>query len=233
MLRDIGIPLLAVTGRSHNSFHRLVEGLRVEGNFCILDGGATVARATTAEQIDAVFVQGLAPATVRVLAQEVGLLANQIYCENKPLPLTPIELQQKLDDETALTAIIPSFFIVFDVGKGPEVLARLVTLAPQLAIKHTSIMRFQNSPTLSCVQVLSANVDKQFGVIKMLELAGSAGQRTLAIGDNVNDIPLFRVADVRVAMGNAPDELKFLADWVAPPVEQHGYVKALRHFGLI
>jgi hydroxymethylpyrimidine pyrophosphatase-like HAD family hydrolase len=38
---------------------------------------------------------------------------------------------------------------------------------------------------------------------------------------------------LRFAMGNAPDELKDLADWVAPSVEEHGFAVAMERYGLI
>lgn len=79
-------------------------------------------------------------------------------------------------------------------------------------------------------------MDKQFGVEQMLRCADLSDRRVLVIGDGTNDIPLFAAAGsegVKVAMGNSPGELKDLANWVAPSVEDHGFAVAMERYGLI
>jgi len=49
----------------------------------------------------------------------------------------------------------------------------------------------------------------------------------VAIGDNMNDISLFEHAGYRVAMGNAVDELKSIADFVTDSVEEQGIIKVI------
>jgi HAD superfamily hydrolase (TIGR01484 family) len=44
----------------------------------------------------------------------------------------------------------------------------------------------------------------------------------MVVGDGGNDLPLFELAGWRVAMGNASEELKAAADWVAPSVDEDG-----------
>jgi hypothetical protein len=53
-----------------------------------------------------------------------------------------------------------------------------------------------------------------------------------AIGDNLNDLPMFSRARVSVAMGNAPDEVKREATLVTSTNDQEGVAWALRHLGL-
>ncbi|MEN9208589.1 MAG: Cof-type HAD-IIB family hydrolase [Gloeomargarita sp. GMQP_bins_120] len=59
------------------------------------------------------------------------------------------------------------------------------------------------------------------------ELLGLRREEVVAIGDNYNDLEMLQYAGVGIAMGNAPDEVKKQADWVAPSVEQDGVVAAL------
>ena len=49
----------------------------------------------------------------------------------------------------------------------------------------------------------------------------------LAIGDGLNDLPLFEAAGTKVAMGNAYDELKALADDITLDVENGGVAAAI------
>lgn len=53
-------------------------------------------------------------------------------------------------------------------------------------------------------------------------------EQVMAIGDNFNDLEMIQYAGIGVAMGNAPPDLKPLADWVAPDVESDGAVAAYR-----
>ena len=53
---------------------------------------------------------------------------------------------------------------------------------------------------------------------------------TLTIGDQNNDIELLRAGGVKVAMGNATDELKSCADYVTDSVSNDGFVKAIDKF---
>jgi Cof subfamily protein (haloacid dehalogenase superfamily) len=53
-------------------------------------------------------------------------------------------------------------------------------------------------------------------------------ERILVIGDSHNDISMFKVAGMAVAMGNAPGEVKAAADLVAPSNDEDGVAWVLR-----
>jgi Cof subfamily protein (haloacid dehalogenase superfamily) len=55
----------------------------------------------------------------------------------------------------------------------------------------------------------------------------------IAVGDSWNDIEMFEVCGVSVAMGNARPELKVLADFVTTDVLDDGIAHAFRRLGLI
>lgn len=64
------------------------------------------------------------------------------------------------------------------------------------------------------------------------EVLNLNGKNTIAIGDNFNDLEMLHYAGLGVAMGDAPSEVKAIADWVAPNVEADGVVAALEKFVL-
>ena len=53
---------------------------------------------------------------------------------------------------------------------------------------------------------------------------------TLTIGDQNNDIALLKAGGIKVAMGNATEELKSIADYVTDTVYNDGFVKAMKKF---
>ncbi|MCR4419141.1 MAG: Cof-type HAD-IIB family hydrolase [Clostridia bacterium] len=59
---------------------------------------------------------------------------------------------------------------------------------------------------------------------------GVAREEVMAIGDSFNDVEMFRYAGLAVAMGNAREEIKAAADYVAPPNEEEGVAAVLEQF---
>ena len=55
----------------------------------------------------------------------------------------------------------------------------------------------------------------------------------MAFGDGSNDIGMLKAAGIGVAMGNADEKVKAVADYTTTADTDHGIVNALRHFGLL
>ncbi|MEZ4682534.1 MAG: HAD family hydrolase [Caldilineaceae bacterium] len=72
------------------------------------------------------------------------------------------------------------------------------------------------------IEGMALGVDKGTGLLKLCELLAIDPARTLAIGDNDNDIPMLKAAGYAVAMGNATPGLKVVADWIAPTIAEDG-----------
>lgn len=62
------------------------------------------------------------------------------------------------------------------------------------------------------------------------ELLGINSHNVMTIGDNFNDVEMLEYAGLGVAMGDAPDGVKAIANWIAPSVEADGVAVALEKF---
>lgn len=62
---------------------------------------------------------------------------------------------------------------------------------------------------------------------------GITREQTMAFGDGGNDTDMLAYAGIGVAMGNATDEPKAAADYVADDVDHDGVLHALLHFGVL
>ncbi|KAM3114884.1 Cof-type HAD-IIB family hydrolase [Phormidesmis sp. 146-33] len=62
------------------------------------------------------------------------------------------------------------------------------------------------------------------------ELLGLKPENVMTIGDNFNDVEMLEYAGVGVAMGNAPEAVQAIAQWVAPSVEADGAAAAIEEF---
>ena len=59
---------------------------------------------------------------------------------------------------------------------------------------------------------------------------GISEAETLTIGDQNNDIALLKAGGVKIAMGNATEELKSIADYTTDSVFNDGFVKAIEKY---
>lgn len=75
--------------------------------------------------------------------------------------------------------------------------------------------------------------DKSIGIDHVIEWFGISLDETMAFGDGDNDIGMLKHVACGVAMGNAADSVKGVADYVTLPVDCDGIGEALRHFRLI
>ena len=75
-------------------------------------------------------------------------------------------------------------------------------------------------------------VDKSTAVRRLAGLLGIDTRQMIAAGDSYNDLPLLEACGLRIAMGNAPDELKAIADYIAPTVDEDGLAVAIEEFVL-
>ncbi len=63
-------------------------------------------------------------------------------------------------------------------------------------------------------------------------ILGFDRSEVMTVGDNMNDVEMIEYAGIGVAMGNAPQALQDLANWVAPDVDHDGAAVAIAKFVL-
>lgn len=78
-----------------------------------------------------------------------------------------------------------------------------------------------------------AGVTKGAAIEAVLEHLGRSADDAIGIGDSWNDLEMFQVCGVGIAMGNADDALKVHADEVTTSVREDGIWNAFRRHGLI
>jgi hydroxymethylpyrimidine pyrophosphatase-like HAD family hydrolase len=80
------------------------------------------------------------------------------------------------------------------------------------------------------LEFASPDVTKAAGVAFVAEHLGFARERTVAFGDGENDVELVEWAGYGVAVGNAHDEVKRVADLVCPSVDEEGVAFVLEAY---
>lgn len=80
------------------------------------------------------------------------------------------------------------------------------------------------------VYISHADATKQYAVLKYAQILGISTKEIVGIGDHYNDFPLLMACGLKIAMGNAVKDLKEIADYIAPPVEEDGLAQALEKY---
>ena len=83
------------------------------------------------------------------------------------------------------------------------------------------------------IDVNARGISKQIGMEQFFTRYGLTAAQTMAFGDGGNDIQMLRTAGVGVAMGNAGDNVKAVADYVTGTTEEDGIWNALKQYGII
>jgi Cof subfamily protein (haloacid dehalogenase superfamily) len=95
---------------------------------------------------------------------------------------------------------------------------------------HFSIARSPAFPEVEFANIVAAGVSKGRALEALSSYLGIPLSEVMAVGDGTNDISLLAKAGLAVAMGNAPDEVKAVADHIAPDVDQNGLAVAVERF---
>ena len=81
--------------------------------------------------------------------------------------------------------------------------------------------------------ITARGADKGKGLQAMADYLDLNIEETMAFGDGGNDISIIKKAGVGVAMGNAGEELKQVADYITTHVDEDGVKNALIKYGVI
>ena len=96
---------------------------------------------------------------------------------------------------------------------------------------HTAVIkRIDNGDWM--VDFTHAEATKATAVERYAALHRFAPSQVIGAGDSYNDLPLLGACGLGIAMGNAAPELKAIADYVAPTVEDDGLAVAIDEFVL-
>lgn len=94
--------------------------------------------------------------------------------------------------------------------------------------KDVEVMKFHINRWYG-LDITSEKSTKHTAALELSKLIGVTREEMVGIGDSYNDYPLFMACGYKIAMGNAPKELKEIADFITPPTSEGGIRIALEH----
>ncbi|WP_294203484.1 Cof-type HAD-IIB family hydrolase [Chryseobacterium sp. sg2396] len=227
-LREKGIKVIVATGRSVNSLHHIshleFDGfITFNGAYCITTDKKLISRYA----IDPADIESL------VRYSEGSPLSYSLMYENKVeindatpevvgmyahvnLPVPPVHDQENIDLQNVLQA---------NIFLRPEAEEEFM----QTVMPNSISSRW----TPLFADVNAGGITKQLGIENFCKHFGIDTADTMAFGDGGNDISMLKFVKIGVAMGNANDAVKEIADFVTGDVDDDGIEKALLRFGLL
>ncbi len=82
-------------------------------------------------------------------------------------------------------------------------------------------------------EITLSKFNKSTGIKDILTVIGGDVKDSIAVGDGYNDVAMLKGAALSIAMGNSPDDVKDIADYVTDDINSDGVYNALKHYKII
>lgn len=236
--RDSGVYVSLSTGRAAQSCSKIIDQLSLNG-YHIFSEGAAVG---SIDKGDEVYVKPISKEVVKRMVE---------FAHRHKIDLDLYSATQYFTERETWSAVAHRHFfriepIMVDFANLWErekiVKGGLVVLTPSQAEKVRNFCRqFGDSlhfswvttpvyPDVDFINIVTVGVSKGEALEALAAYLGVKMSEVVAIGNGINDLPLFAKAGLAVAMGNAPDEVKAVADHVTLDVDHSGVAAAVERF---
>ena len=171
----------------------------------------------------------------------IALNGAYIECENKILLDSPIDSKELIQ----ITNTLDSNKLQYNLYAKSNIIDSAEQIEAFYGIELKNCSNFIDSlkahfPTFTfhiwekgkTCDIHSISVSKSIAMKKVCEYFGIPLKNSIAFGDGFNDIELFKLCGVSIAMETAPNELKQIATFLTKSVTDNGVSWALKHFRL-
>lgn len=150
-----------------------------------------------------------------------GTLPDRYLEMESRISRMPIEYHENLGTEANL--VVNQCILTGD----PDTLERIEPTLYRRYFHEAEI--FHSEPFY--LEVSPKNVDKAYGLQYLLRILGISRERMVCCGDSYNDIRMLQYAGKGIAMKNAPEDVKMVADFVTENDNDHdGIAEVVRSF---
>lgn len=231
-----GVRVVITSGRGLKGLDNFLNEvhLRGENQYLIANNGGTIYRTSDFECIAYKGLKGRDLVKAHALSKEFGLNMiaytheGAIAAEENEFtrfeteyvgnPVKIINFNSDVDDEDEITKILFS--------ETEELLAKKMLEMPKEFYSEYNVVK-----TMPIVlEVMNKDCDKGYGVKVLADKLGIKKEEIICIGDQANDIEMITYAGLGIAMGNAIEELKDIAQYITSDNDNDGVAKAIEKF---
>lgn len=110
----------------------------------------------------------------------------------------------------------------------PDILDRVTADLPEEIINRLYTVRSEKW----FFEFMNPQATKGNAVLELASMWGINSREIMTVGDQENDIPMLKAAGIGVAMGNATQDVKQIADVITTTNEEKGLAKAIYQYAL-
>lgn len=215
------VAVCIVTGREYGFIRKVLKKLGITSGYAVVNNGANVVDIATETLLyDQPIEMNEAEKIIQVL-QNHGITFH---------------IKDDFDDRT---------FIEQPFGKEQELKKAYMFYVAEEYPEHDIDAVFNDLTSLSHITLYKTNhkdpnsyglnithgkATKLHGIEVILKQLGLKNEEIIGVGDSYNDFSLLMACGLKVAMGNAIEDLKAIADYVAPSVTEDGVADVINKF---
>lgn len=223
-----GAQVVLCSGRTVMGVRPFLASLHLSTGWAICSNGAVLLDAATGAVARTVEFDPAEPATVmRKLIPDAVFIAEQVGIGNRAtigMDLgTFFGTTTVVDFDTLVSYPTPRMSVLWP-GHGYADMAAVVA-GVEIPGVHYSLDHHD-----ACLMATPTGVTKGSALETLRIELGISAQDTMAIGDGFNDVEMLAWAAHGVAMGQAPEQVRAVADEVTAPVTEDGLALALRRW---
>ncbi len=213
------VAICFVTGRSYHFLKPILERIGIKSGYAVVNNGSHVIKLATDEVL---YDQ---PIDAMDAKQVIGLFNTEkilFYIKQGLHDAKYMDAPFKSRQTLKMASMIFSDHN-YTSDKIDDVLKKLSPLSNLSAYKSHHNDEFG-------ISIQHVKATKLHGVGIVLEALHIRSQEAIGVGDSYNDFPLLMACGLKVAMGNAVEDLKAIADYIAPSVEEDGVADVINKF---
>lgn len=235
-IQEMGHIVMLASGRPSPGMLRYAKELEFEkfGGYILSYNGACIINCKTGEIVHEEILPGEVIPQLYDFAMEHGC---GLVTYRDGVVLSATDMDEFIEIETRINTMpfkkIDNFveYVDFNVYKC------LMTAPPEEAEKHVTLLQERFSDQLTIfrsepffIEIMPKDIDKSTSLTHMLERIGMKREDAICCGDGYNDLTMISYAGVGVAMGNARDEVKAVADYITKTNDEDGLVEVIEKF---
>lgn len=231
-----GVNVVITSGRGLKGLDNFLDevNLRGENQYLIANNGGTIYRTSNFECIAYKGLRGRDLVKAHNLSKKFGInmiaythdgaIATEeseftrFETEYVGTPVKIINLNSDVKAEDEITKILFS--------QTEELLAQKMLEIPKEFYTEYNVVK--TMPTV--LEIMSKDCNKGYGVKVLADKLGIKREEIICIGDQANDIEMLTYAGLGIAMGNAIEELKNIAQYITSDNDNDGVAKAIENF---
>lgn len=234
--RKAGVKVVLASGRPLEGMQSKLDELEINGSddFVLFYNGSMVQNVSTKEIIHSKISNGQAAKAIAKLANELG---GYVHAFSKKHGLITPKNNEYTQIEATINGLDITEFNFTDLEDNHEIIKTMIVAEPsklteiisQLSPElHQEFTIVQSAPFF--LEFLNPESNKGVGIEAIAKHLGIKAEEVICMGDAENDHHMLEYAGLGIAMENAMDETKAIADYITASNNEHGVAKAIEKF---